>query len=65
MATKELILSKTGEMNMGGYFSTKTAQLHYDGTYYRTSFRSDSTDECWDTLEEAEKRYERMAAQII
>ena len=56
----KVILTKTGQMNMGGYFKEKTAQLtEIDGFKYcyRVCYVGDSFDECFTSLEEAKARF--------
>ncbi len=73
--TTTILATKTGQMNMGGYFKTKTAQVYthtfningveVGGNYFRFTYVGDSTDECFDTLERAMDRFNEAANIII
>jgi hypothetical protein len=63
-----VLLSKTGKMNMGGYFKEKTAQLtEIDGFKYcyRVCYVGDSFDECFTSLDEAKARFAQLSESII
>ncbi len=64
---KQTIISKTGQMNMGGYFKEKTAKLDYIGgfTYcYRVYYKGDECDECFTSISEATVRFNEIAKDI-
>lgn len=66
--TRETIMSKTGNMNMGGYSKTKTSKLDKIGTVnypYRVYYVGDSCDECYNTLDEAILRFNEISETII
>jgi len=60
-----ILETATGKMNMGGYFSEKTAQvftidfpeIDEKGMYFRFRYLGDSCDECFNTLEEAMSKF--------
>jgi hypothetical protein len=63
-----VLLSKTGKMNMGGYFKEKTAQLTEINGFkycYRVCYVGDSFDECFTSLEEAKARFAQLSESII
>jgi len=69
--TTTILASKTGNMNMGGYFKEKTIRVYtheFEGivtsNYYRFGFIGDSTDECFKTIEEAMNRFNHFSKQI-
>jgi hypothetical protein len=60
--------SKSGQMNMGGYFKDKTSKLDkIDGfTYcFRVYYVGDSCDECFSSLDEAVSRFNKISESII
>ena len=62
------VLSKTGQMNMGGYFKEKTAKLDkIDGFRYpyRVYYMHDTSEECYDSIEEATIRFNEISESII
>lgn len=63
---KIILKSKTGTMQMGGYFLEKTAQiLKYEGQkWFRVSYKGDKADEVFSTIEEADKRYNKLCESI-
>ena len=64
----KVILTKTGQMNMGGYFKEKTVQLtEKEGfTYcYRVSYVGDYSNECFRSLEDAKARFAQLSESII
>ena len=72
--TTTILATKTGTMNMGGYFKEKTAQVYthtfdIDGVkeqdkYFRFKYKFDSCDECFNTLEEAMNRFNKACKSI-
>ena len=63
-----VLLSKTGKMNMGGYYKEKTAQLvKIDNLKYcyRVRYVGESFDECFTSLDEAKARYAQLSESII
>ena len=65
--TRTTLMSKTGQMNMGGYFKEKTAKLDKieDNTHpYRVYIMHDSYDECYVSLEEATIRFNEISKTI-
>ena len=64
---KKIIKSKTGLMNMGGYFKEKTAQIlkYKDSPLWRVSYKFDNADDVYHSLYEAEKRYNHLCKSII
>lgn len=69
--TTTILASKTGQMNMGGYFKMKTAQVYthsFEGiettNYFRFSYAGDRVDECFDTLAEAMVKFNEAAKWI-
>lgn len=68
--TTTILASKTGTMNMGGYFKEKTAQVYtcsLEGinlSFFRFTYVGDRVDECFDTLEEAMVRFNMVAKMI-
>jgi hypothetical protein len=67
--TIELIATKTGKVQMGGYYSQKTAEIKIqkaDGfdNIYRVGYISDSVDECFKTFEMAFDRYSKICSII-
>ena len=64
-----LIAKKSGLVEMGGYLREKTAQIvlqKIDGieTWYRVSYVTDSTDECFKNLDNAMDRYTKISSII-
>jgi len=72
--TTKILKSKTGLMNMGGYFKEKTAQIYThcyfvngietNGNFFRFSFIGDSCDECFDTIEKAMEVFENASKNL-
>lgn len=72
--TTTILATKTGQMNMGGYFKEKTAQVYThsfningveeQGKYFRFKFIHDTCDECFDTLDEAITRFNNACKDI-
>lgn len=62
-----ILASKTGQMNMGEYSKTKTAQVYtysfngIEGNYFRFKYVGDSVDECFDTFDKAMNRFNEAA----
>ena len=64
-----ILATATGKMNMGGYFSEKTAQvftidfpeINEKGIYFRFRFLGDSCDECFNTLEDAMSKFNKAS----
>ncbi len=62
-----ILATKTGQMNMGGYLKEKTIQVYTlsftingieeQGKYFRFKYVGDSSDECFNTLEEAMTKF--------
>jgi len=71
--TTTTIVSKTGQMNMGGYFREKTAEVfRVDfpeigevGKYFRFRYLGDSADQCFETMEEAMDVFSNAVKCII
>jgi hypothetical protein len=64
---KTTLMSKTGQMSMGGYFKEKTAKLDKieGNTYpYRVYYVYDSCDECYKSLEDATIRFNEISKSI-
>jgi len=69
-----ILASKTGLMNMGGYTKEKTAQVfthvfningvEENDVYFRFKYVGDSCDECFKTLEEAMRVFEKATKYI-
>jgi hypothetical protein len=61
-----ILATKTGQMNMGGYFKEKTAQVFTieDGTYFRFKYVNDSCDECFDTIEQAMNKFNKASKML-
>tara|TARA_R110000822_G_scaffold268025_5_gene391454 strand:+ start:274 stop:489 length:216 start_codon:yes stop_codon:yes gene_type:complete len=62
------LLSKTGKTNMGGYFKETTTKLDkIEGSRYpyRVYYMYDSCDECYDSIEEATIRFNKISEYII
>lgn len=67
--TTTILATKTFEMNMGGYFKTKTAQVYTvafningvieQGKYFRFQYLGDRVDECFNTLDEAMVKFNK------
>jgi hypothetical protein len=60
------LLSKTGQMNMGGYFKEKTARLEHisGGKYCFYVYYVGDTDECYASIDEAIARFNEKAQWI-
>ena len=66
-----ILASKTGQMNMGGYFKEKTAQVYthsFEGfeatNNFRFSYIGDRVDECFDKLEDAMVKFNEACKNI-
>ena len=69
-----ILATKTGQVNMGGYFKEKTAQVYTttyiingeeeQSKYFRFSYVGDSTDECYTTLAEAMIKFNKETKSI-
>jgi hypothetical protein len=68
MYTTTTLLSKTGQMNMGGYFKEKTARLDYISDFgdycFRVYYLGDTTDECYSSIDDAIARFNEKAQWI-
>jgi hypothetical protein len=64
--TRTTLLRKTGKMNMGGYFSDKTAILEYisDAKYCFRVYYVGDTDECYSSIDEAIARFNEKTQWI-
>ena len=68
---KRVVLqSKTGQMNMGGYFTEKTARLdrmnwESDKHAFRVYYLGDSCDECFSSIESATKRFNEISTTLF
>jgi len=72
--TTTILATKTGTMNMGGYFKEKTIQVYThtfningvikQDKYFRFKYTSDACEECFDTFEEAMIRFNKACKWI-
>ena len=65
MELRKVLNTKTGRMNMGGYFEEKTTELYtFDFILFRVRYKSDSVDEVFRTYEEAYNRFKIISKSI-
>jgi len=72
--TTKILATKTGNVNMGGYFIEKTARVYTvthvingvkkTSKWFRFGYIGDRTDNCYETIEEAMMKFEKEIKSI-